>query len=196
MPSSLLSRPTTDTVRVRSPSLFTTPATSNTHHPSHRTYALRTKRVPTPAGATIVSPGAGTLESGKNSVAMRSVRSLTRIGSWAQLRNAQTTEDTDKKDKNQPYAKKKKKKKDRDKEKAKETIRYSGSSFEAGALTASPAGSKINSKSLGKQKSSILGLGLPSTMCLPSLPYNGSTALSAVVTNGFGNAYLLIRPPF
>jgi len=194
MPSSLLSRPTTDTVCVWSPSPFTTPATSNTHHPSHRTYALRTKCIPMPAGATIASPGAGTLGSSKNLVAMRSVRSLTRIGSWAQLWNAQTTKDTNKKDKNQPYAKKKKK--DQDKEKAKETIHYSGSSFEAGTLTASPAGSKINSKSLGKQKSSILGLGLPSTMRLPSLPYNGSTALSAVVANGFGNAYLLIRPPF
>ena len=144
--------------------------------------------VPTTAGATLAPPGAGALGSGKDSVAMRamrSVRSLARIGSWAQLRNAQTTEDADRKDKNQPDAKKKKKKKDREKEKAKETIRYSGSSFEAGALTASPAGSKIDSKSLGKRKTSILGLGLPSTMRLPS-SRNGSTASSVVVANGFG----------
>ena len=62
--------------------------------------------------------------------------------------------------------KKKKEKKDREKEKerAKETIHYSGSSFEVGSLTVSPETSKTGSKSLGKKKTSILGLGLPSTI--------------------------------
>jgi len=66
----------------------------------------------TTAGATLTPPGAGALGSGKDSVAMhamRSVHSLACIGSWAQLRNAQTIEDADRKDKNQPDAKKKRK---------------------------------------------------------------------------------------
>ncbi|KAL4064764.1 hypothetical protein V8B97DRAFT_2010772 [Scleroderma yunnanense] len=142
--------------------------------------------VPTPAASTLAPPGAGALGNGKDSVAMRamrSVRSIARIGSWAQLRGAPNPEDGEKRDKDQPDAKKKKKKKE--KERAKETIRYSGSSFEAGALTASPAASKTDSRSLGKRKTSILGLGLPSTMRLPS-SRNGSTASSIVVANGVG----------
>ena len=119
--------------------------------------------------------------------AMRSVRSIARISSWAQLRGAPNLEDADKKDKDQPEAKKKKKKKDKEKEKerVKETIRYSGSSFEAGSLTASPEMPKTGSKSLGKKKTSILGLGLPSTIRLPS-SRSGSTASSVVVANNFG----------
>ncbi|KAI6137090.1 hypothetical protein F5141DRAFT_1230782 [Pisolithus sp. B1] len=142
-------------------------------------------RVPTPT-ATLAPPGAGALGSGKDSVAMRamrSVRSLARIGSWAQLKGPPSTEDADKdKDKEQPDAKKKKKKKE--KAKVKETARYSGSSFEAGALSASPAASKTGSRSLGK-KTSILGLGLPSTMRLPT-SRSGSTASSIVTSNGVG----------
>ncbi|KAI6028122.1 hypothetical protein EDC04DRAFT_164044 [Pisolithus marmoratus] len=143
-------------------------------------------RVPTPPTATLAPPGAGALGSGKDSVAMRamrSVRSLARIGSWAQLRGPPNTEDADKKDKEQPEAKKKKKKKE--KAKVKETVRYSGSSFEAGALSASPAASRTDSRSLGKKKASVLGLGLPSTMRLPS-SRSGSTASSIVVSNGIG----------
>ncbi|KAI6020976.1 hypothetical protein BKA83DRAFT_4293512 [Pisolithus microcarpus] len=142
-------------------------------------------RVPTPT-ATLAPPGAGALGSGKNSVAMRamrSVRSLARIGSWAQLKGPSSIEDADKKDKDQPDAKKKKKKKE--KVKVKETVRYSGSSFEAGALSASPAASKTGSRSLGK-KTSVLGLGLPSTMRLPT-SRSGSTASSIVTSNGIGN---------
>ncbi|KAI6017029.1 hypothetical protein EDC04DRAFT_2944706 [Pisolithus marmoratus] len=103
-------------------------------------------RVPTLPTTTLAPPGAGTLGSGKDSVAMwamRSVCSLARIGSWAQLRGPPSTEDADKKDKEQPEAKKKKKKKE--KAKVKETVRYSGSSFEAGALSASPVASKTDS---------------------------------------------------
>jgi len=77
----------------------------------------------------------------------------------------------------------------KEKEGPKETIRYLGSSFEAGALTATPAGSKIDNESLGKRKTNILGsLGLPSTMRLPS-SRNGSTASSVVVANGFSKCF-------
>ena len=119
---------------------------------------------------------------------MRSVRSLARIGSWAQLKNtpnpdAAAVADEPVKDKESDEKKKKKKKdKDKGKDKSKETIRYSGSSFEAGALTASPAGPKHESRSLGKKKASILGLGLPSTMRLPS-SRSGSTGSSIVAAD-------------
>ncbi|KAI6113748.1 hypothetical protein EDD16DRAFT_1802786, partial [Pisolithus croceorrhizus] len=143
-------------------------------------------RVPTPT-ATLAPPGAGALGSGKDSVAMRamrSVRSLARIGSWAQLKGPPSTEDADKKDRDKEQSDAKKKKKKKEKTKMKETARYSGSSFEAGALSASPAASKTDSRSLGK-KTSILGLGLPSTMRLPT-SRSGSTASSIVTSNGVG----------
>ncbi|KAF9233994.1 hypothetical protein BU15DRAFT_79555 [Melanogaster broomeanus] len=132
-------------------------------------------RVPTPLSATLAPPGANALGSGKNSVAiraMRSVRSLARIGSWAQLKNTPNPDEVDAPTKDKDSEAKKKKKK-KDKDKAKETNRCSGSSFEAGALTASPARSKIDSKSL---------VGLPSTMRLPS-SRSGSTASSVVAAN-------------
>jgi len=119
---------------------------------------------------------------------MRSVRSLARIGSWAQLKSIPAPDDV-----LAPPApiisepkKRKKKKKDKDQRKEKEgeknedkaaTVRYSGSSFEAGALSASPE--KDAGRTLLKKKKSILGLGLPSTMRLPSMR-NGSTASSVV----------------
>lgn len=123
-------------------------------------------RGPTPPSATF-APGT---HSGKGSVAlraMRSVRSLARIGSWAQLKNIPNPDSVTAaaapiKDK-ESDGKKKKKKKEKEKEKAKETIRYSGSSFEAGTLSASPVDSKHGLKSLGKKRASILRLGLPST---------------------------------
>jgi hypothetical protein len=120
---------------------------------------------------------------------MRSVRSLARIGSWAQLKNIPAPDDTPKPT---PPAisehKKKKKKKDKgqkkekEKEKTKEkdravTVRYSGSSFEAGALSASPD-KNANRATLGKKKS-ILGIGLPSTMRLPSM--RSASATSSMV---------------
>ncbi|KAF9235707.1 hypothetical protein BU15DRAFT_89481 [Melanogaster broomeanus] len=141
-------------------------------------------RVPTPLSATLAPPGANAPGSGKNSVAiraMRSVRSLARIGSWAQLKNTPNPDEVDAPTKDKDSEAKKKKKK-KDKDKAKETNRCSGSSFEAGALTASPTRSNIDSKSLGKKKASILGLGLPSTMRLPS-SRSGSTASSVVAAN-------------
>lgn len=146
-------------------------------------------QVPTPPTVTLAPPGAG-VGSTKDSVAMRairSVRSIARIGSWAQLRSASIVEDQDQRVKDLPQEKKKKKKKEKDKEKdkTKETTRYSGSSFEAGALTASPAGSKTDGNGLGKKKASILGLGLPSTMRLPS-SRSGSTASSLAASRGVG----------
>lgn len=147
-------------------------------------------RVPTPPSATLAPSGTAASASGKGSVAiraMRSVRSLARIGSWAQLKNTPNPDAAvavaPVKDKESDGRKKKKKKdKEKDKDNGRETIRYSGSSFEAGALSASPVTSKNASKSLGKKKASILGLGLPSTMRLPS-SRSGSTASSVVAAN-------------
>ncbi|KAG1718128.1 uncharacterized protein EDB91DRAFT_662674, partial [Suillus paluster] len=154
-------------------------------------------RVPTPPsasfasatyGATLAPPGAAPLGSGKDSVALRairSVRSLARIGSWAQLKNTPAPEDPPTLAAapiiSEPKRKKKKKDKDQLKEKEKKdkaaTVRYSGSSFEAGALTASPE--KEACRASLRKKKSILGLGLPSTMRLPYLR-SGSTASSVV----------------
>lgn len=151
-------------------------------------------RVPTPQsatsaayGATLAPPSAAPIGSGKDSVAlraMRSVRSLARIGSWAQLKNIPAPDDTPKPTPpaiSEPKKKKKKKDKGQKKEKEKEkekdraaTIRYSGSSFEAGALSASPD-KNANRATLGKKKS-ILGIGLPSTMRLPSMRSASATS--------------------
>lgn len=66
--------------------------------------------------------------------------------------------------------KKKKKEKKEEKEAKDKTIRYSGSSFEAGMLSAQgspppvPAKSENCTKTLGRKKPSVLGLGLPSTL--------------------------------
>jgi len=155
-------------------------------------------RIPTPPSATLAPPGPAGLGSGKDSVAlraMRSVRSLARIGSWAQLRpNPDATaaavepakdKESDgkkKKKKDKDKDKGKEKDKDKDKDKGKETIRYSGSSFEAGTLSASPTAYKHESKSLGKKKASILGLGLPSTMRLPSSRSGSTSSITAANT--------------
>ena len=132
--------------------------------------------------------------------AMRSVRSLARIGSWAQLKNMPPPDKNEApatvKEKKEKRGKKKKektkgegveeekggekkKKKSTKKDKA-QTVRLSSSSFEVGGLTASPE----PSKTVVPKKHSILGLGLPSTMRLPTVRV-GSTASSNVapVTN-------------
>ena len=155
--------------------------------------------------------------------AIRSMRSLARMASWAQLSNdkegnagvAAPSETTAKakssKEKKEKEAKektkekgetKKKKKKDKEKTKEKEskeekrerekerekTIRYSGSSFEAGALSSqgSPAHRlqpEEGARTLTRKKQSILGLGLPSTMRLSTVRdvSGASTASSAGV---------------
>jgi len=135
--------------------------------------------------------------------AIRSVRSLARMGSWAQLKNMPPPEENEapatvkekkktskekgtkkkktkggdaeeEKEEKEGEKKPKKKKKSTKKDKA-ETVRLSSSSFEVGGLTASPEAPKT----IGPKKHSILGLGLPSTMRLPTVRA-GSTASSNV----------------
>ncbi|KAF8878425.1 hypothetical protein BD779DRAFT_1663807 [Infundibulicybe gibba] len=138
------------------------------------------------AGGLLAPPSASGPGPNQGSIAiraMRSVRSLARIGSWAQLKNGDDDAPVPVKKSNKENAtkgdakkKKKKEKKEKEKEKA-QTVRNSSSSFEVGALTASPDGSKT----LGKKKHSIMGLGLPSTVRIPTVRA-GSTASSAVAT--------------
>ncbi|KAI0354136.1 hypothetical protein OH77DRAFT_1405859 [Trametes cingulata] len=155
--------------------------------------------------------------------AIRSMRSLARMASWAQLSNdkegnagpatatATTTTDTvrsgktkdEKKTKEKSKEKekgettKKKKKKDKEKTKEKEskeregakegkqnTVRYSGSSFEAGALSAqgspAPLRTEDGGRTLSRKKQSVLGLGLPSTLRLATVrDASGSTTGSS-----------------
>ncbi|KAL0062368.1 hypothetical protein AAF712_010779 [Marasmius tenuissimus] len=151
---------------------------------------------PTMNGALAV-PSEHTAGQNQNSIAlraMRSMRSLARIGSWAQLKNgsgpgeatvnAKEVENQDKeKDDGKKKGTKKKKEKSEKEKKGKEKekgkpVRSSGSSFEIGAASPNPA----SKQSLGKKKRSILGLGLPSTMRLPNVR-SGSTA-SSISANG------------
>ncbi|KAF8959872.1 hypothetical protein BDZ97DRAFT_1666634 [Flammula alnicola] len=171
--------------------------------------------------STLAVPGSGSNNNNNQGSiairAMRSVRSLARMGSWAQLKNMPPPEDKDaapaastkekKKSVKEKAAKEKtvkektvkekkkakenrveeekgaekeKKKKSVKKEKEKaQTVRQSSSSFEVGALTASPGSDAA--KTLGPKKRSILGLGLglPSTVRLPSVRA-GSTASSNI----------------
>lgn len=144
-----------------------------------------------PPSADSATQQFGTNASNQGSVALRAIRSmksLARIGSWAQLRGDENTvlpkekegtkgkkslEKEKKKDKGDD---KKKKRKEEKKEKPQAPRHLSTSSFEAGALSTSPE--KIeNTKTLGLKKRSILGLGLPSSMRLPTVR-GGSTASS------------------
>ncbi|KAF5333935.1 hypothetical protein D9758_018162 [Tetrapyrgos nigripes] len=171
---------------------------------------ISTSRSATPTMGGLLAPpsSAGTEPSNNQGSialrAMRSMRSLAHIGSWAQLKNGAPGDDApmekkderkgkenDKKtkakgekkfkDKDESTREKKKTKKDKDdrKEKEKEkkgraqTVRGSSSSFEVGALTASPEAAQT----MMKKKRSILGLGLPSTMRLPAVR-SGSTTSS------------------
>ncbi|KAG5650532.1 hypothetical protein H0H81_011921 [Sphagnurus paluster] len=172
--------------------------------PSTLTYS----RAGTPTAGGLLAPPQPTANH-QGSIAlraMRSVRSLARIGSWAQLKGGdenaapgsvrikdkkekekapkeKKAKDSKKKKENagEDEGKKKKKKSKDKKEKEKEkeaaaTIRMSTSSFEIGAASPMP---KEKSQTLGKKKQSILGLGLPSsmTMRLPNVR-SGSTASS------------------
>ncbi|KAJ3912172.1 hypothetical protein F5877DRAFT_85099 [Lentinula edodes] len=125
----------------------------------------------------------------QNSIALRAMRSIARIGSWAQLKNGTGPGDetfpkelekkgkpksTEKEETKKKSKKDKSKKEDRNKT---QRIRNSMSSFEAGALTTSPEAKAL----LGKKKCSILGLGLPSTMRLPAVR-SGSTTSSIGAT--------------
>ena len=123
-------------------------------------------------------PVPGALPGGsKDSVAaraLRSVRSLARIGSWAQLRNttdepALPPKSKSGKEKEKGYGTQKKKKKKTttgiSSADATKSRRSSGSSFEAGHLSASP---EITC-SLGKKKSGILNLpGMSAPVRLPT----------------------------
>ena len=164
---------------------------------------------PTAGGLLAVPPsnmGGNTNTNNQGSIALRairSVRSLARMGSWAQLKNMpspdeneppatvkekkktkeKTIKEKGSKKKEKTKAKEedaeekegeKKKKKSTKKEKA-QTVRLSSSSFEVGGLTASPEAKKT----LGPKKHNILGLGLPSTMRLPTVR-SGSTASSNI----------------
>ncbi|EMD32355.1 hypothetical protein CERSUDRAFT_108803 [Gelatoporia subvermispora B] len=136
--------------------------------------------------------------------AMRSVRSIARMASWAQLGGDKEQAEaapaptisrpklkektkTKQKEKESGDTKKKKKKqksekteKSKEKEAREKTIRSSGSSFEAGALSpqASPAppAPVETARTLGRKKQSTLGLGLPSTLRIAAA--RNSTALS------------------
>ncbi|OCH91742.1 hypothetical protein OBBRIDRAFT_833966 [Obba rivulosa] len=162
--------------------------------------------VPVDSSNGLLTPNA--LPSGSIAVrAMRSVRSLARMASWAQLSGEKEKEQVEaapvptisrpkvkektrvkekKKDKEKESgdARKKKKKqkteKGRDKEACNKTVRSSGSSFEAGALSpqASPAPPALadETRTLGRKKQSMLGLGLPSTLRIPAA--RNSTASS------------------
>ncbi|KDQ55355.1 hypothetical protein JAAARDRAFT_59878 [Jaapia argillacea MUCL 33604] len=132
--------------------------------------------------------------------AMKSMRSLAHIGSWAQLKGGEgsvggsvrrkdesvkgkkdesvkgkkekekSEDGKGKKEKSEKKEKKKSKKGSSKEERDEErnaTVRYSGSSFEAGALSgAGSPGKGVDVKELGRRKQSTLGLGWPSTMRL------------------------------
>jgi len=171
-----------------------------------------------PVSTTTQSGPSGNANTTQGSIAlraMRSVRSLARIGSWAQLRNGDEEEtaansepvkgegkkekrDKEKKDKKGSVKKSKDKASEKEKKKEKkskdksQTLRVSTSSFEVGAL--SPArslrppvshdGSLKEPKSLGKKRSTLLGLGLPSTMSMRLPSVRGGSNASSILVNG------------
>ncbi|KAK0197754.1 hypothetical protein F5146DRAFT_1116785 [Armillaria mellea] len=113
----------------------------------------------------------------QGSIALRAMRSLARIGSWAQLRNP-GNENEPPKYKDIPKKPKAGKKDAERKKKPKHNQHNSTSSLEAGTLTASPE----VTRTLGhNKKRSILGLGLPSTMTM-KIPaaQSGPTASSTM----------------
>ncbi|KAL4261714.1 hypothetical protein AB1N83_006845 [Pleurotus pulmonarius] len=163
--------------------------------------------------STTTQPGpSGNANTAQGSIAlraMRSVRSLARIGSWAQLRNGDDEETAansepvkgegkkEKKDKKGSVKKSKdkgseKSKKEKKSKEKSQTLRVSTSSFEVGAL--SPArslrppvshdGSLKEPKSLGKKRSTLLGLGLPSTMTMRLPSVRGGSNASSILVNG------------
>ncbi|KAI0077491.1 hypothetical protein K474DRAFT_1077009 [Panus rudis PR-1116 ss-1] len=137
--------------------------------------------------------------------AMRSMRSIARMKSWATLSGATkegnngandaistnatnnttgTTIPNDhttatKEDKKTKKKSKKEKEKEKEKEKKDKTIRNSGSSFEAGALSAQASPMPPKSKETMKKKQSVLGLGLPSTLRLGTVRNISSSSSNA-----------------
>ena len=128
---------------------------------------------------------------------MRSVRSLARIGSWAQLKkdngsqeDKEVEKETESKDgtKSETHRKEKKSKKERKekkerkkKEKEAEEEKTTTSTFETGRASPSTTRSTSSGSQPLNRKVSILGLGLPSSIRLPTLR-GGSTASSVVST--------------
>ena len=182
---------------------FSEPKSSKVSDPP----ATRSRSATPTIGGLLAPPSNGLLAPPSNANqgsialrAIRSVRSLARIGSWndkeaasvkKEKKDKTSKEGTIKEGKKKKEKKtkeddleggEKKKKKKKDKKERTDTIRQSTSSFEAGALTASP---EVN-KTLGRKKHSILGLGLPSTMRLPTVR-NGSTASSIPPVTTSGN---------
>ena len=133
--------------------------------------------------AALLAPPMEPQLSGSGSLAicaMKSMRSMARIGSWAQVKNEDKEKEKEKvvmKEKTEAKKKKKtevvgKKKGTKEKKAKEKTIRLLGSSFEAGTATdflpvkisEDVSGKDDETKSLGKKKQSILGLRLPSSM--------------------------------
>lgn len=139
--------------------------------------------------------------------AIRSVRSLARIGSWAQLKKEsgsqrEREEKSDEKPKERSKSeseRKKEKKSKREKEEkqkakrekkeraakeeeVKETTRTKSMSTSSAELDGLPPSAKEDNSHKLNKKMSILGLGLPSSMRLPTLR-GGSTASSVVTMN-------------
>lgn len=155
--------------------------------------------------------------------AIKSMRSLARMASWAQLTNNGDKEnvelapeatapkkvkeksegDRKKKEKTKEKKEKTKERKDekgtvkrKEKEKAtkESTVRYSSSSFEAGALStqASPLPAVKDAKTLGRKKQSMLGVGLPSTMRLTTA---SATATMRKVSNASSSGSAEVGQP-
>ncbi|KAK0232546.1 hypothetical protein IW262DRAFT_1725 [Armillaria fumosa] len=161
---------------------------TNTFSPTYQTNNLSSPQIvpqPQPRSRTptlggVVAPP--TLSNSQNqnthqgSIALRAMRSLARIGSWAQLRNPGNENEAPKHKDVPKKPKAVKKDAEKKKKKPKDHQRNSTSSFEAGALTASPE----VTRTLGySKKRSILGLGLPSTMTM-KVPTGASTASSTM----------------
>jgi serine/arginine repetitive matrix protein 2 len=152
------------------------------------------------AGGHLAVPPSGKAKQGSIALrAIRSVRSLARMGSWAQLKNMpppdedtapatvkeksvkkKKTKEGDAKEEKGGEKKTKKNKKNKSTKKDKsQTVRLSSSSFDVGGLTASPEAPKT----IGPKKHSILGLGLPSTMRLPTVREPSTSSSVAPVAN-------------
>ena len=154
---------------------------------------------------TFLAPPPGVPNTGTGSIAiraMRSMRSMARISSWAQLKPTEkemasipALPKKKEKEKEKPESKKKKKK---EKEERAQTVRYSGSSFEAGAPTSPEAmtfreaitfqevttfrdvEAQAQTHTLTKRKQSILGLGLPTAIKFGTVrPASTASSVSA-----------------
>jgi serine/arginine repetitive matrix protein 2 len=194
--------PSQESVRSEQTLQFSEPKSNKVSDPP----ATRPRSATPTIGGLLAPPSNGLLAPPSNANqgsialrAIRSVRSLARIGNWndkeaasvkKEKKDKTSKEGTIKEGKKKKEKKTKeedveggeKKKKKKDKKDKTNTIRQSTSSFEAGALTASPE----VSKTLGRKKHSIMGLGLPSTMRLPTVR-NGSTASSIPPVTTSGN---------